>query len=202
MLFRSRMKERPELRVIDATEGGAKKKGAILMTLKEAIEEECPRDKVDYKAVIDGLPYVFDEEMDRRNRKYLFDTLDIMREGIKKANQGLKLYNQLERLFKRNQVDGAKVKKIGRKLDKLANYFEQEHVMTVVMRSMAAVSLAISQGMYNYEEDIHDEGIMIARQGIVMMTCVKISLQNIIPMLEDMLEELRAETEEAQKIRT
>lgn len=74
--------------------------------------------------------------------------------------------------------------------------------MTVVMRSMAAVSLAISQGMYNYEEDIHDEGIMIARQGIVMMTCVKISLQNIIPMLEDMLEELRAETEEAQKIRT
>ena len=125
-----------------------------------------------------------------------------MREGIKKANQGLKLYNQLERLFKRNQVDGAKVKKIGRKLDKLANYFEQEHVMTVVMRSMAAVSLAISQGMYNYEEDIHDEGIMIARQGIVMMTCVKISLQNTIPMLEDMLEELHAETEEAQKIRT
>ncbi|MCI9004475.1 MAG: motility associated factor glycosyltransferase family protein [Lachnospiraceae bacterium] len=200
--FEDRMKERPELRVIDATEGGAKKKGAIIMTLKEAIEEECPRDKVDYKAVIDELPYVFDEEMDRRNRKYLFDTLDIMREGIKKANQGLKLYNQLERLFKRNQVDAAKVKKIGRKLDKLAKYFEQEHVMTVVMRSMAAVSLAISQGMYNYEEDIHDEGIMIARQGIVMMTCVKISLQNIIPMLEDMLEELRAETEEAQKIRT
>ena len=65
--------------------------------------------------------------------------------------------------------------------------------MTVVMRSMASISFAISRGMYDYEEDLHDEGVMIARQGIVMMTCIKISLHNVIPILDDLLEELRAE---------
>lgn len=190
------MKAKPELNVIDATEGGAKKKGAVNMTLKDAIQQECPQDTVDYKAIIDALPYVFDEEMDRKNREYLFGTLDVMQAGLRKANQGLKLYRQLERLFQKDQVDAKKVKKLSKKLEKLTHYFEQNPVMTVVMRSMASISLAISQGMYDYEEDIHDEGIMIARQGIVMMTCIKISLRNVIPILEEMLEELREETEQ------
>lgn len=194
--FEDRMKERPELKVIDATEGGAKKKGAVIMTLKDAIQTECPKEPVDYQAIIDGLPYVFDEEMDKKNREYLFGTMDVMQEGLKKANQGLKLYRQLERLFQKEHVDARKVKKLSKKLDKLTHYFEQNPVMTVVMRSMASISLAISQGMYDYEEDIHEEGIMIARQGIVMMTCIKISLRNVIPMLEDMLSELREETEQ------
>lgn len=194
--FEDRMKERPELKVIDATEGGAKKKGAVIMTLKDAIQTECPKEPVDYQAIIDGLPYVFDEEMDKKNREYLFGTMDVMQEGLKKANQGLKLYRQLERLFQKEYVDARKVKKLSKKLDKLTHYFEQNPVMTVVMRSMASISLAISQGMYDYEEDIHEEGIMIARQGIVMMTCIKISLRNVIPMLEDMLSELREETEQ------
>lgn len=194
--FEDQMKEKPELKVIDATEGGAKKKGAVIMTLKDAIRQECPEDIIDYKAIIDDLPYVFDEEMNKKNREYLFGTLDVMQAGLRKANQGLKLYRQLERLFQKEQVDVKKVKKLGRKLDKLTHYFEQNPVMTVVMRSMTSISLAISQGMYDYEEDIHDEGIMIARQGIVMMTCIKISLRNVIPMLEEMLEELREETEQ------
>lgn len=193
--FEERMKERPELKVIDATEGGAKKKGAVIMTLKEAIQQECPEDYVDYKAIIDSLPCVFDEEMDKKNREYLFGTRDVLQEGMKKANQGLKLYRQLERLFRRNQVDAHRVKKISKKLDQITRFLEHEPAMTIVMRSMAAVSYAISQGMYDYEEDIHDEGILIARQGIVMMTCVKISLRNIMPMLEQMLKELSEETD-------
>lgn len=194
--FEERFKKRPDLKVIDATEGGAKKKGAVNMTLKDAIREECPEDTVDYKAIIDALPYVFDEEMNRKNREYLFGTLDVMQAGLRKANQGMKLYRQLERLFQKDQVDAKKVKKLSKKLERLTYYFEQNPVMTVVMRSMTSISLAISQGMYDYEEDIHDEGIMIARQGIVMMTCIKISLRNVIPMLEEMLEELREETEQ------
>lgn len=192
--FEDQMKEKPDLKVIDATEGGAKKKGAVNMTLKDAVQKECPKERVDYQAIIEGLPYVFDEEMDQKNREYLFGTMDVMQEGMKKANQGLKLYRQLERLFQKEQLDAKKVKKLGKKLEKLTHYFEQNPVMTVVMRSLASISLAISQGMYDYEEDIHEEGIMIARQGIVMMTCIKISLRNVMPMLEDMLEELREET--------
>ena len=201
--FEDRIKARPELKVIDATEGGARKKGAQIMTLKKAIQETCPDDKVDYKAIIDEIPYIFDEEMDRKNREYLFGTMDTMQEGLKKANQGLELYRQLERLFRQNQVDLGKVKRLSKKLDKLTQYFEHEPVMTVVMRSMTSISLAISHGMYDYEEDIHDEGILIARQGIVMMTCIKISLRNIIPILQEMLEELRRETmQESQQKQT
>lgn len=193
--FEDRIKARPELKVIDATEGGAKKKGAVIMTLKNAIREECPEDKVDYKNLIDGLPYVFDEEMDKKNREYLFGRSKVMQDALKKANQGLRLYRQLERLFRNKRVDTAKVKKISKKLDKLTRFFEQDPTMTVVMRSMASISFAISQGMYDYEEDIHDEGVLIARQGIVMMTCIKISLRNVIPILDELLEELRAEDE-------
>lgn len=192
--FEDQMKEKPDLKVIDATEGGAKKKGAVNMMLKDAVQKKCPKERVDYQEIINGLPYVFDGEMDQKNREYLFGTMDVMQEGMKKANQGLKLYRQLERVFQKEQLDAKKVKKLGKKLEKLTHYFEQNPVMTVVMRSLASISLAISQGMYDYEEDIHEEGIMIARQGIVMMTCIKISLRNVMPMLEDMLEELREET--------
>ncbi len=191
--FEDRMKARPELKVIDATEGGAKKKGAVNMTLQDAIRKECPADQVDYKSLIDSLPYVFDQEMDRENRAYLFGRKKVMQDAVKKANQGLRLYRQLERLFQKEKLDAGKVKKISKKLEKLTRFFEQDPTMTVVMRSMASISFAISRGMYDYEEDLHDEGVMIARQGIVMMTCIKISLHNVIPILDDLLEELRAE---------
>lgn len=50
----------PDCHVIDATEGGAKIKGAEILTLHEAIERECANmDKVDFRALIERIEPLF-----------------------------------------------------------------------------------------------------------------------------------------------
>ncbi len=54
-----------ELKVIDATEGGAKIEGTVIQTLQETIEQECER-KIEFHEILQNLPPVFDQEQQKR----------------------------------------------------------------------------------------------------------------------------------------
>jgi hypothetical protein len=64
------------LRVIDATEGGAKIKGTIIQGLRKTIEEECTKE-VDVKKILDEIPPIFRENNVREAvKKFFHETLN------------------------------------------------------------------------------------------------------------------------------
>lgn len=56
------------MKIIDATEGGAKIEGTLIQTLEETIEKECKR-SIEFHKELENLPPVFDQAQRRRLRR-------------------------------------------------------------------------------------------------------------------------------------
>lgn len=83
------------LRVIDATEGGAKIKGTVVQSLKDTIEQEC-KQKVDIRKNLEEIPPIFNQE--QRNRLYQkMDELEgLMEEFRRLLEEGILLEEDLK----------------------------------------------------------------------------------------------------------
>lgn len=113
-----------DCRVIDATEGGAKIKGAEILTLREAIEQECDKvEEVDFRGLIEMQEPLFSrEEQEEIKRDYIEieKRLVDMEKILKKQ---IETYQQLKRMD-RNGDNSSKafrkaVKEISRCTEKL-----------------------------------------------------------------------------------
>ena len=83
-----------ELRVIDATEGGAKIEGTTIMPLKEAVAQECKRE-INIHSDLEKIQPVFREEQ----RKYLYhkaeEIEDLKSDFKRQAEKGILLGEKL-----------------------------------------------------------------------------------------------------------
>lgn len=83
------------MRVIDATEGGAKIEGAEILTLKEAIAQECRREQDMYERM-DKMPPLFDEAQQERLFKKLYE-LEALKEEFKlHLEKGIRMERELK----------------------------------------------------------------------------------------------------------
>lgn len=88
---------KPELRVINATEGGAKIKGAEQMTLREAIETECSK-SYDMEQIVKGTPDFFSLEQKEEFRDYMNRLPDELEICLKKVQNNKRLYQKIQEM--------------------------------------------------------------------------------------------------------
>ncbi len=104
-------------RIIDATEGGALKRGAEVMTLRRALDE-CAREKFDSAALLRrslGPPrYVGDLKAYAQEVTGIISSLARIRSV---AGEGLRMLEKLERLHKNNKHDTPPVEKLKRRIN-------------------------------------------------------------------------------------
>ena len=84
-----------DIRVINATEGGAKIAGAIVKTLSEVIEEECQKD-VDFEKILGTIPDAYTKEQRSRMIEKFYEIptqLEDLRQQVHKADE---LVNELQ----------------------------------------------------------------------------------------------------------
>lgn len=83
------------LRVIDATEGGAKIKGSKILTLKEAIAQEC-RQPFGIHEILENMPPAFDEAAQQR-LYHKMEELEKLKEDFRKeVEKGISLEQELK----------------------------------------------------------------------------------------------------------
>ena len=171
-------RENPDVKVIDATEGGALIHGSIVMTLDEAINRECIN-QLDLKSVITGIEPQFSLVEQEEIYTYL-EGIEGELDRIKGLlGDGIKAYNRLRDALKsgNNELARAELEKVGitNSLDKREPLFslirkyaveERYRVNDELSRSesddsMAAVNSGIEllesyiKGIDKMREDIH-----------------------------------------------
>lgn len=91
----------PEITVIDATEGGALIKGTKIMTLADAIKENCV-ESVDWSEIISEIPPLYSKEEQEEIRSEL-RAIDESLDDLKKVlEDGITSYNKLIYAVKQN----------------------------------------------------------------------------------------------------
>lgn len=149
---------------INATEGGARIEGTELMTLSEVIDRECIKE-VDVSACIDRLEPVFQEEEQEKIRIYQQDTPKQVHQIVTLAREGKKLYQQLDKLCQKGNMDKRAYLKILKRVKRNRKKIEENPNYQLLSESMTKAEQIICSGQYLRRETMEEEGIELARQG-------------------------------------
>ncbi len=166
-------KRRPNLRVINATEGGAKLEYTELMTLDEAIEEVCTKE-YDVKAILDSIPPAFDKEHRPRVIEYLKGTEKVFNMIAAEAEKSKKYYKKIDNMVNTGNISPKeyvqllnKIKKSSKKIKNQWNCYQCID-MTLVHANMIMLKESLLE-----EGSVLEEAKEIARKGMIYMDLVK-----------------------------
>lgn len=149
---------------INATEGGARIEGTTLMTLSEVIDAECTRE-VNIKSCIDSLEPFFNKEEQDKILKYFQDTPKQIHEIVLLAQEGRKLYSQLDKLCRKGNLDKKAYLKILKRVKRNRKKIEQNPHFDMLINSMIVAEQIIRSGQYFKHDTLEEEGLELARQG-------------------------------------
>ena len=108
-----------ELKVINATEGGAKIEGTIQMPLQEAIES-VRVEPFDFEKTIKEMPCTFNEQQQEKVIQMWKDSVAHMNQLRYKLQRGIRLIDQGIQMIKIHTYTVSKIKKIQKEIGKIA----------------------------------------------------------------------------------
>lgn len=161
------MKREHDVRVINATEGGAYIEGTELMTLRDAIAQSC-QEEIDYSDRIAQMePDLTDAER-KKAVEYLHSVPKQFQEIKEYADQMKFIYHKLEKLSKKRDISEKACRKQLRKIKRLSKKC-QEHppVFQLVDVTMSGAEFVLLSEYYYEEENTAKELQETARKGII-----------------------------------
>lgn len=174
-----------DIEVIDATEGGAKKKGAVIMTLEEAIRNKC-KGNINVSEIIEKANPAFDEE-ERKNVYEEFlnipDTLNTLK---KKFEAGTRDYYRFYELYRKGKTASKEFNEKVRKISEVNDIMNSEPLGELISMYNAKDNFEVMEDMHSYKATEAEEIKDITDKGIKMTQSYKKAIEELekdIPIL-------------------
>ena len=171
----------PDLKVINATEGGAVKKGSREMALREAIEEFC-HSNIDFDAIFDAIPEIFSKNEQEEIYKN-FENINKDIDGcVKEIEKGIRAYDKMVELYRNGKAGTREYEKILDNIKKINEYASENSIMQLADLYIAEESYEVDSEVYNTENDEMEEIKRINYLGKKMLKAYK---RELIKMKDD-----------------
>lgn len=181
--YEDQIRTQSEIRVIDATEGGAKIHGTEIMTLKEAIEETCTKEfNVSYK--VSRCPKMLSEVGREEMLKVLEEVPERLAEVEKKAIEGIKRYEKLMKFSKKKLYSEKELNKLLKQIGKINHFMETDYMASVVTDSLRGVEMTLRASIYQSKDEKSDEMYDIAQNGVFMLQSIQYASKELIELAE------------------
>lgn len=183
----------PEIKdrtIINATEGGAKLKGAIQMPLSDAVERYCVKDW-DIEEILNQIPKVWNTQEERKEqyeelqKKYLsFRNLKRnVTDGIHQAERAISL---LERgNYQQRELDN-----IDKKLEAITQEVSGKSEMMILIKRMIDADIAVAEGLQEVEDDLLKESIRLYKKMRTYLQNLLEAVDELLPIWKDVLSEI------------
>ena len=165
--FESQIVRYPYLKVIDATEGGAKINGTEIMTLKDSIEREC-KTGID-KKLIHALDKAFSVDEMSILKKEIDGIEDKLEEIRRELKNGIRKYEKLGELFRRNKVGTKEFQNVMGNIGEIVKMIDEEPVMGIVSRYNKAQEYEMLEKVNDLKSNLNDEIKDVVNNGIIML---------------------------------
>lgn len=181
--FEKQIREQSWIRVIDATEGGAKIHGAEIMTLKEAIEKNCKK-KFNVRYKVARLPQMFGDRGKEVVLKTFEEVPGKLIEVKKKASAGIRQYEKLEKLSKKKQYSQKELEKLLKQIGKTNKYMETDYMACMVNDSLKGIEHTLRASIYERKDKEQDEMYDIAQNGKLMLQAMQYAADEMLELAE------------------
>lgn len=175
--FEKQIKIYPDTKVIDATEGGALKKGTEIMTLKEAVERECHRE-VRFKAIIDEAKPAFTDEEKIEVIKEFKEIPSRIKKFRKKCEQGVRDYNKFYELYKNGKSQ--EMIRYSEKLERVNNIMEEDLIFELITMYNEKDNFDVMEDIFNFKKDEDEEIRDIVDKGVKMLESYEKAIDSLL----------------------
>lgn len=176
--FERYIKEWDHITTIDATEGGALIHGSKIMTLKKAIQKYCKRE-FNVKWHIDHSKKLFVGDSRKIALDYFAKVPQKLEEVQKRAKEGLRYYERLEKLVRAHKDSDKELGKVLKKIKKMNHYMETDYMAQTVSESLAGLNYTLRPLVYQMREERADELLDVAQQGEILMYGISVASEEI-----------------------
>lgn len=184
--FEKTIKDWDHILTIDATEGGALIRGAKVMTLKKAIKKYCVKE-YNVKWHIARLPRIVSTPEEKAYvLRFFEDSVKRLEEVKKKAKEGLRHYDKLQSLTKKNSGSAKQFHNVYKKVKKINTFMEQDAMAETVVDSLKGVEYTLRPLIYRVQED-GNEMEEIIEQGKLMLNAIFYAAEEIQKLAKDTL---------------
>lgn len=181
------IKMNSQAKVIDAKDKGAKIKGTINMSLKEAVHLYC-KQFFDCSDIFLNKETTFNSEEIIFIKEYLENNLSIVKKMKEKAEIAVNICNELLRVNKNSKIN--KVNDKIEKLGKINHYIERQplySIMDAYITSKTSYQLA---NMYQFSQDETENKINTYKKAKVIYQAVIEATDFVKPNIEKAIEEI------------
>lgn len=167
-----------ELRVINATEGGAYLRGTEIMTLKEAIEQTCDVDEVDFAECLSKMESDFTDEERKIAVEFLHSVPDDFKRIYDDAKKLYSAYHKINLINKSGHINNQEYASYLKKVNKLSAKCMGNSAYPLIASTMGLADSIIRSTSLNEYEDSEKEIDAVSKQGMkyakLMQQCAKI----------------------------
>lgn len=182
-------KEHRDVRVINATAGGAYIENTELMTLQEALDETCSRE-VNFKECIENMASEFTEEERKKVVDYVKEIPKSLEEIKKEAKSLYTVYHKIEKICKSGHIDKDAYLKQLKRVKKLSKKCEGQMAYELVAVTMVAADYVVKSESLYQRDSMEEEGKAIAKQGMRYSKMLQQCTQLLLEFAEDVLSEI------------
>ena len=149
--FESYIAVTPEVRFVDATEGGVKIHGTEICTMSQMVEE-FSRQVYDKKCIFEGIEPYLNQDEQQEIKKMIADIPHRLDELEQRIKGGLRIYDKLDQL---NRKSNGKSETLGRLLGQAAElntFMDEEPVLALVRYYTVEVGAEVEGQVLCYDE--------------------------------------------------
>lgn len=166
-------KYRENLRVINATEGGAKIEGTEIMTLKEAIDELCTNE-YDVTGIFNNMKPAFDKQQRTKVIEYLHTIEPGFRDISEEAVKCKKCYVKIDHMADTGKISPKEYKQLLNKIKKHTKKISSNwELYSCIDTTLVHANMIMKKELLMEEESLLEEAKEISRKGIIYMDLVK-----------------------------
>lgn len=153
-----------DIEIIDATEGGSRKKNTTIMTFREAIDTYCQR-SYDIAGILNSLPKYFEKEQ----AVLVDEVLNKSRKNLEKLKDRLinsKDYcNKGARILESGKYNVNELRKINSYIAQTDSMFVESDEIVTINKYIAEAEYMLGEDMYVQEKDPIKESIRMYKKG-------------------------------------
>lgn len=174
-----------DIRVIDATEGGAKITGTEILTLKEAIARECKQDIIIKQLIDEVKPIFYEEKVKEAVNQFFHETPERFHEIRKKVKQGINYYGKMIKTCSKMNFSVQEFLKLSKKITKINDFINSDGAALMVVDSIRDIDYTLRAAIYTTEDNEKDERLIIARQGKVYLEAMDNYTDKLLSIAEE-----------------
>lgn len=188
--YNIRIPELSDRKIINATEGGAKLKGAIQMPLREAVDKYCIQ-PCQLEEVLESVSPIWNTKQEREQLYFEFKDKYRYFQGLqRRLKEGIGYTERAIFLLKRGNYQQKELQEIDKKLDRITREVSNKEGIVILVKRMIDTDVTLIDDLHITEDNLELESIRLYEKMKKYISDMSDAISELLPEWQGVMDEI------------